>query len=85
MVAAAYGQRPLLPNSLRPDGDDASMVVEVTSSVGDEDVTANESPIPTPTATPSQSEAPPLRVMHRSFIGDDVSIIDNRKGKLGDK
>ena len=70
LIAAANGERPLLPVSLRPEGDDASMVVEVTSSVGDEESTANESNVVM--ETPSKPD-PPMRVMHRSFIGDDVS------------
>lgn len=65
-------ERPLPFKRRFDEGDDASMIVEVASTIGENDLTINESNFHTPAETPNKN--PPMRVMHRSYCGDEVRV-----------
>lgn len=84
ILERATGARPLPMDRLmaqfsnRTDEDDASMVVEVDSSAGDLEASANEqsqSGAAEDVSPFKQPAQPPMRVMHRSWCqNDDVSL-----------
>jgi len=54
--------------------DDESMVVEVDSTVGEDEVTFNQAPVQLQQTTSKESfKIPSSRVMHRSYAEYDVS------------